>query len=121
MTNNWAVLKIEGPLKIEVKKFDCLNPNSGIDKQEIYLKFTNLSNQEIDFEWEYDLTYGDFCYNCDGNNSEMKQTFHLEPNSSIGGECGVRTREKLSMFVQFLNTPNDGVLTSYTIKNITLK
>ena len=101
ITENWSILTVEGPVQIEAKKVDCINPNSGIDKQEIYLKFTNLSNQAIDFTWEYDLTYDDVCYNCDGNNSEMQQTIHLAPKSSIGGECGVRTKTKLSLFVKF--------------------
>jgi hypothetical protein len=67
------------------------------------LKFTNTLDKLIEVDWQYDVTYGDHCYNCEGDLPEMSQTLKLENLSSQTAECGDENYFRLRIFSRFLN------------------
>lgn len=119
--NNWKQLYSKDGILIESRTMACEQPKQGINMEEVYLKFTNTTEKEILVDWQYDVTYGEKCYNCEGGMPEFSQRLKLAPNSSIVGECGDDNYYRLRIFSKFLNMENPSVLTDFHVKNIVLK
>jgi hypothetical protein len=117
---DWVLIENQVGYRVEYRYADCLNPQSGMDKREVYLKFTNLTNKEMTLNWEYDVSYDGKCINCDGDNDEMKFTIVIPPNSSVEGTCGDNNANNLTIFAEFLNIDGVRKMTSFHVKNIFL-
>jgi hypothetical protein len=114
----WQPLTSTDFVDVSYRYGECLNPSQGVDKQEVYLKFTNKTNEKLSIVWENELHYGKRCINCDGLNDEMRFEIALEPKSSINGECGKNGNSKLRFMAKFLNIDSSTVLTEFKVKNI---
>lgn len=117
-SDKWHSLYEENGLEIEFMRSDCDNQANGMNKEEIYLRFTNTTNQVMKVRWEYDLTYNTGQYNTEGGNEEMIQTIMLPANGSKEGTCGDRNEEKLKFMVRFLGIDNNTLLNDFNVKNI---
>ncbi len=119
--NNWKQLYDDQGIKVEYQKLACDQPKQGINMEEVYLKFTNTTEKNIFVDWQYDVTYGDKCYNCEGGLAEMSQTLKLAPNASIEATCGDDNYYRLRIFSKFLNIENVSELTNFHVKNIVVR
>ncbi|MFA7273520.1 MAG: hypothetical protein WC044_06605 [Crocinitomicaceae bacterium] len=119
--NPWQTLYEGQGIKIEFRKVDCNPSKSSIQMEEVYLKFTNTMDKLIEVDWQYDVTYGDKCYNCEGGLAEMSQTVKLENLSSLTAECGDENYFRLRIFSRFLNMENDRELTDFHVKEIVVR
>lgn len=117
----WESLYEGQGIKIEFRKADCNSSKSSIQMEEIYLKFTNTMDKLVEVDWQYDVTYGDKCYNCEGGLAEMSQTVKLENLSSLTAECGDENYFRLRIFSRFLNMENDRELTDFHVKEIVVR
>ncbi len=117
----WKQIQSVDGITIFSRKGDCNQPKVASYTEEVYLKFTNTTDQVVYVEWSYDVTYGDKCYNCDGENQEMTQTIKLQPNSSIEGVCGDKNDLRLRIFSKFTNMDNPEPMTDYNVKNVVVR
>lgn len=119
-TQDWVLIENQVNYRVEYRIADCLDPVNGMDKREVYLKFTNLSSNQLTLNWEYDVSYDGQCVNCDGENDELKFTIALPPNGSFEGTCGDDNANHLRIFAEFLNIEGVRKMTSFHVKNILL-
>lgn len=119
--NNWETIYTGQGLIVSFKKAQCQIPSEGIDMEEVYLKFSNIGNKTIQVDWQYDVTYGNQCFNCEGGMEEMSQTLQLDPNQSISGVCGDKDVNRLRLFSKFLNMENPSVLENFNVKGIEVR
>ena len=118
---DWTKLQTKDGVTISYKKGECNLPADGSYTEEVYLKFTNTSDQLIYVDWAYDVTYGDRCYNCDGSNEEMKTRLKIAPNTSLQGECGDKNDLRLRIFSKFLDMDNPEPMKNFHIKNVEVR
>ena len=118
---DWTTLKTVNGVTISYKKGDCNLPAEGSYTEEVYLKFTNTTNELVFVDWSYDVIYGDRCYNCDGNVAEMSTTFKIEANSSRQGECGDKNDLRLRIFSKFLDMENPEPMKAFNVKNVVVR
>jgi|TARA_R110000737_G_scaffold350964_1_gene391644 hypothetical protein len=119
--NAWEQLYSGQGITIHFKKAQCEIPADGIDNEEVYLRFTNTTDKLVYVDWQYDVTYGDKCYNCEGGMAEMSQSIKLAPKQSIAGECGDLNDFRLRIFSKFLNMENPTVMEDFHVKEIVVR
>lgn len=117
-TQDWVLIENQVGYRVEYHYGDCINPQLGMDKREVYLKFTNLTNEALTLNWEYDVSYDGQCINCDGTNDEMKFQIIIPPNASLEGVCGDNDINHLRIFAEFLNIEGVRKMTDFHVKNI---
>jgi hypothetical protein len=120
--DSWKKLTSVEGVNVEYMKSECVGNDSGIDKEEIYLKFTNKTSAAVKLNWEFDLTYGERTHNLEGGNPEMIQTIEIPANSSVASGCGVKQDVKMNFLVRFLNIESSTVqLTDFNVKNLSIQ
>jgi hypothetical protein len=119
--NRWEKLYSDQGITVEFKKAQCVIPADGTDIEEVYLRFTNNTDKLIYVDWQYDVTYGDKCFNCEGGMEEMSQSLKLAPKQTIAGECGDLNDFRLRIFSKFLNMENPSVMTDFHVKEIVVR
>jgi hypothetical protein len=119
--NSWKQLYSDQGITVQFKKAQCQIPSEGVDMEEVYLKFTNTTDNLVYVDWQYDVTYGDKCYNCEGGMEEMSQSLKLAPNQSVSGECGDSNDFRLRIFDKFLNMDNPTILEDFHVKEIVVR
>ncbi len=117
--SSWTTYVETAKVKIEYIKVDC-DPDSGMDYQGIMLRFTNLTNDEIDLTWHLDLFYDATCRTCGFD--EYDRTLTLTPNEVKEGDCNVKTNRTLDLFVKFTDAAysKGAELTSFALTNMTV-
>ncbi|MCR9173069.1 MAG: hypothetical protein NXI10_11280 [bacterium] len=117
--SDWSIYVESTQLKVEYVKVDC-DPNSGMDFEGIMLRFTNLTNNEINLDWHLDLHYDGTCRTCGAD--EYDRTLTLAPNEIKEGDCNVKTNRTLDLFVKFTDAAysKGAELTSFNLNNMTV-
>lgn len=117
----WRQLQNTDGLKIDFRKGNCDQPKVASYTEDVYLKFTNTTEQVLLVTWTYDVTYGERCINCDGTNEEMITTLKLAPNSSLEGECGDKNDLRMRIFSKFTKMENIETLTDFHVKVLSVE
>ncbi len=117
-SNDWQDLYEQNGYKIEYCYQVCDLKEDGIVKEEVYLRVSNLTNETLNISWDLELLYGDRCYNCQGENEELKIAFVLAPNESITGSCGDDNEHHLRLFSRFINGEADSKLSDFNLRNL---
>lgn len=122
-TNNpeWLSYFQNDSIEIDYYYSNCNLASEGMFKEEVYLKFTNLTTQSVTISWDLVLKYGTKCFNCNLDNSEMHHSLTLNPQSSIEGSCNSVSDNALKIFSKYLDLENKLVLTEFEIKNLTTR
>jgi hypothetical protein len=120
-SKEWTLLQTVDGVKVEFRKGDCNIPSLASYTEQVYIRFTNTSDKLVTVVWTNDMTYGNRCYNCDGNNEEMNQSLKLSPNSSVEGKCEDDNDLRLRIFSKFLNMENPEPLNDFHIKIVSVK
>lgn len=118
---DWKIYYKDSCIQINYRYENCNMIKDGINKEEVYLQIKNLSKNQIDLAWELELKYGDRCFNCYGENEELKFATVLEPDGLIEGACGERNELHLKIFSKFLNSESESKLSDFKIKNLKAK
>ncbi|MES2588990.1 MAG: hypothetical protein V4622_08420 [Bacteroidota bacterium] len=120
-SKEWQSLFNNDLVNINYRYSECNLIQDAINKEEYYLQIQNLSNETLTLSWDLELIYGDKCFNCYGENDELKFELTLNPNESIEGSCGERNQYKLNIFSKFLDGKSQAKLSDFNIKNLTFK
>jgi hypothetical protein len=115
--NKWNQLLNVNGITIDYSKGKCEGNSNGIDKEEIYLQFTNSNATAMTIDWEYDLTYVNNTHNLEGASPEFQKSITIPANSSLNGQCKDKNND-LKFLVQFIGFESDVLLTDFNIKNI---
>jgi len=81
-------------------KFESCDFSSGLNKELLLLKVTNLTNQQLDLEWHIQLYYGDTCSTCQYP-TEYNRTITVNSNDTVEGLCTPDTSQPLVIFSKF--------------------
>ncbi|MGV3631393.1 MAG: hypothetical protein ACO1O6_09305 [Bacteroidota bacterium] len=117
-SQDWQELTIQNDYKVLYRYNICDLKEEGIVKEEVYLQVMNLTNDTIRVSWDLELLYGDRCYNCLGENDELKISFVLNPNETIEGLCGDENKYHLRLFSKFMNGEADSKLSDFNLRNL---
>ena len=117
----WTKLQEKDGITIFYKKGECNQPKFASYTEDVYLKFTNTTDQIVYVEWIYDVTYGDRCFNCDGTNEEMKTRMKIEPNGSKEGVCGDDNSFHLRIFSKFTKMENKETMKEFHVKILSIE
>lgn len=100
-SQNWEVINETSDYKIEKKTVECNDDYNGIYKEFVFLKFSNLTQDQLTINYRLELYYDDVCRSCN-NSAENNSVLVLEPSSSVEGSCDSRDR-RVKIFSKFLN------------------
>ena len=94
---NWELISEDADYRIEQRHEVCKS-TQGYDYDYRILKFSNLSNDEIEIAFNFQRWYnGDFCQGCGQGDHDDVRIVTLPPNSSIQGDC-VSAEDYLRVF-----------------------
>jgi hypothetical protein len=111
--------EIDG-VRIETKTVDCMNTNLGFDRELILLKFTNLTDKELQISYDLELFTNSTCITCD-RMPEYHYQINLSANETIEGNCYNVNLNHLKIFSHFLDSRfrNEAdEITSFHFENI---
>jgi hypothetical protein len=94
---------------------DCHQPEKGIEKQEVYLRFKNLTQQTITITYQKQAEYNGKAAGVPDEGNMF--TVNLKPGEVIEGHCGMRDK-RLYLFVKMLDGSSGTQLTSFKLLNI---
>lgn len=117
-SREWQGLVDQSDYKIQYRYNICDLKEDGIVKEEVYLQVSNLTNDTLRVSWDLELFYGERCYNCQGENDELKISFVLQPNEIIEGSCGDENRYHLRLFSKFMNGEAESKLSDFNLRNL---
>ncbi|MCE3295267.1 MAG: hypothetical protein K0R65_981 [Crocinitomicaceae bacterium] len=117
-SNDWNELYEQANYTIEYRYNICDLKEDGIVKEEVYLRVNNLTGDTLHVSWDLELVYGERCYNCSGENDELKINLVLPPNESISGSCGDDNKYHLRLFSRFLHGEADSKLSDFNLRNL---
>ena len=118
--STWTTYFENDQVKIEFKRTDC-DLNSGLDKQYLYLRYSNKTQTAITMNWHIDMYYNDDCRTCDYD--EYDWSYSLAPGEVAEGTCEMGADRKLQLFAKFIdaNYTNDALLTGFKFSNLTIE
>jgi hypothetical protein len=99
----WQLYFSDGGVEVNYKFQDC-DYNSGLDEQNVLLKFTNTTSNTLELKWNIELYYDGVCKTC-GNTTEYSRELTIEPGQSLEGVCARETDMRLKIFSKFID-PN---------------
>lgn len=120
-SGQWAEYFSNDQLTIEYKFIAC-DPEIGFDKEQVILKMTNHTNDELKLDWHLLLDYNNECKTCDFPEEYTYHTF-LKPNQSKEGDCSIHSEAyEFKMFSKFLDdrAKQKDKLTSFTLSEFTV-
>lgn len=117
----WKIFHKDSSVQIDYRFDNCNLKYDGINKDEVYLKIQNLTDEKLEINWELVLNYSNKCYNCNRENDELKFTTILEPYQILEGKCEEYNVFQLKIFSKFLNNESETKLKDFNIKYITTK
>lgn len=117
-SREWQDLVNQNDYKIQYRYNICDMKEDGIVKEEVYLQVSNLTDDTLRVSWDLELFYGERCYNCQGENDELKISFTLQPNEIIEGFCGDDNKYYLRLFSKFINGEAESKLSDFNLRNL---
>ncbi|MGB1314950.1 MAG: hypothetical protein ACPG4Y_02965 [Chitinophagales bacterium] len=87
------VIYQDDKIKVEMSKQDCNYNNNAISHTYGIIKYTNLTNNELELNFELELWYNNVKQDAtqgDLVNEELSNTIHLGPNEIIEGSCNTK-------------------------------
>lgn len=113
--NNWQNYYSNDAISIEFKYAECHNPAKGIHHENVLLRITNKTNQELTAAYYLQRIYNGKEVKADVSNF----TFSLTASTSIESSCD-ELREGLYVFSRILDLKANSVLNSFDLKNLTI-
>lgn len=118
---DWTEYFSNDQLTIQYKFVEC-DPEMGFDKEQVLLKMTNHTADELKLDWHLLLSYNQDCKTCD---FPEEYTYHvfLKPNESKAGDCSIYSEAfEFKMFSRFLDdrAKQKDVLTSFTLSDFVI-
>jgi hypothetical protein len=98
----------------------CNDAKNGINKEFIFLNFTNKTSKAITVTYYTELFYNGTCYTCNSKEEEYIFTITVPANGSVSGDCSNKS-QKLAIFSKMLDGVKASELTNYSIKNVVVK
>ena len=111
----WTTYYTDKQVTIQYKYNDCHRPEDGIHKQEVHLKFSNLTNETIAVKYQKQASYNNKPAVSNGN--ENTYTVTLKPGEVLEGNCGLKDK-RLYIFAKMLDGTSQSVLTDFKLANI---
>ena len=100
------VIYQDDKIKVEMSKQDCNYNNNAISHTYGIIKYTNLTNNEIELNFELELWYNNVKQintQNDVSDEPAEKNLHLDPNEIIEGSCS--TRESFLRVLEKHNHP----------------
>lgn len=97
----------------------CNDTKNGINKEYVFLNFTNKTSKAITVTYYTELFYNNTCYTCN-NKEEYTFSIVIPANGSTSGNCANKS-QGLAIFSKMLDGVKASKLTNYSIKNIVVK
>lgn len=113
--NDWATFYNDNVVSIDYRYDDCHRPEDGIHKQNVHLKFSNLTNQRVVVSYQKSTSYNNKPAATSG--AENTFTVTLKPGEILEGSCGLKDK-RLYIFVKMLDGTSSSVLTAFDLVNI---
>lgn len=120
--DKWKLYTEENGVRVYTKTSNC-QLNMGFDEQRILIKIENTTSIDKLLDWDLWLWYNKTCRTCESSNGEYHRTLLLPANSSMEGECSVKTNFDLVLFVKFIDENYKGKkeeLTKFELHNLTV-
>ena len=117
-SGQWSDYFSNDQLTIQYKFVSC-DPEIGFDQEEVILKMTNHTNDELKLDWHILLEYNNECKTCDYPEEYGYHVF-LKPNQTREGSCSIHSEAfELKMFSKFLDdrAKQKDVLTSFALSD----
>lgn len=116
----WVTYLETENLKIEYTLMDCF-PNSGLDFQNVMLRFTNLTGAQLDLTWHLDLDFDGSCKTC--SSDEYDRSLTLQANEVQEGNCDTKTGMTLDLFSKFIDPAytKGAELTAFKLADLTIQ
>lgn len=111
-SNIWEKHTLNEFFEISTQKINCTNPSQGINKEYLFLKIANKSNESLTLTYKVEKWYNGVNSNSDEGN---QYTIKLSPGESVEGSCENYRNGKLAIFSKMTGTSNARKLTNYTI------
>lgn len=115
--NDWASFYNDNIVAIEYRYDDCHRVDDGIHKQNIHLKFTNLTQGKVSVNYQKSTSYNNKPAAQPG--AENTFTVSLKPGEVLEGSCGLKDK-RLYIFVKMLDGTSQSVLSAFDLVNITV-
>ena len=114
---NWDKIYSDENINIETKVVECNPHNKQYPFSYIVLRYTNKTNQEVDFNFEFELEYNGVIVeqvkNDLGDEAKLKK-IHLNANEVREGSCGTAS-ETYKIFYKTSHPKLDNRLTNIKI------
>lgn len=97
-SQQWEVLNESDSYIIEQQHIVCKS-SQGFDYDYVVIKYTNLTNSEIDLAFDMEVWYGDVCSSCNDADNEKHglSLITIPANSSVQGDCN-SSNKKMKVF-----------------------
>lgn len=113
--SDWTEYHKDNSATIEYRYFDCHRPEDGMHKQEIYLRFTNLTQNTVTISYQKQAIYNN--KPAGAPSAENTFTVTLMPGEVLEGSCGLKDK-RLYIFVKMLDGTSQSVLTAFDLVNL---
>ncbi len=120
-TGQWTEYISNEQLTIEYKFVAC-DPEIGFDQEQVILKMTNHTSEELKLDWHVLLEYNEECKTCDYPEEYGYHVF-LKPNQVKEGDCSIYSEAyEFKMFSKFMDerAKQKDVLTSFSLSDFIL-
>lgn len=116
-SENWYTLTSTPAYKIEYRSQYCERLEDDLDRNNLIVRITNLSNNDLQIEYFNDLYYNDKCLTCNSESEEVKTSVRIKAGQSVEGHCD-DTNSSLRHFINFTEIENQSVLTKFDVRQI---
>src|ERR1700741_2335281 len=99
--STWQSYYKDAKVEVEYKYGDCNLPSMGTNTENIYIKVKNLQNKDVTLNFEYEIQYGDQCFNCEGGHNEYTRSIALKAGETREGQCTDQFPRPLVVFSKF--------------------
>ncbi len=117
---NYQPLNSKDGIEFYYKFAECDIAETGSNLEEVILKVTNTTKNDLQISWDEERWYDETCYGCKENDKDNHFTVTLKAGESKEGSCETRDANTgLVIFSKYLNKPNTALFNKINIKNIT--
>lgn len=118
-SGEWVEYVSNSQVTIEYKFVNC-DPEIGFDQEQVLLRMTNHTGDELKLDWHVLLEYNQICKTCDYP-EEYGYHIFLKPNETKEGSCSVYSENlEFRMFSKFLDdrARDKDELSSFTLSDL---
>jgi hypothetical protein len=112
---DWTSLFKDQKVSIDYKYNDCHRPEDGIHKQNVHLRFTNLTGSSQQISYQKKVSYNN--KPAAAPSPENTFTITLKPGEVMEGSCSLKDN-RLAIFVKMLDGTSQSVMSSFELVNI---